>query len=95
LFFEKRLREKARRRAIVLIGIVEPVRVELELAVVEVEVRRVREIAIDVRLYCLHPSISLEVKKSFLPVFYSVAVSKTETSTLDKGKQYLLKTALS
>jgi len=65
LFFEKRLREKAGRRAIVLIGIVEPVRVELELAVVEVEVGRVREIAIGFRLICPCPSISLEVKKIF------------------------------
>jgi len=46
----ERLREKARRRAIVVVGIVEPVRVELDLALVEVEVGRAGEIAISIRL---------------------------------------------
>jgi len=46
----ERLREKARRRAIVVVGIVEPVRVELDLALVEVEVGRAGEIAISFRL---------------------------------------------
>ena len=47
--FEKKLREKNGRRAIVVVGIVNEVRVELELAIVEVEVRRVVELTISVR----------------------------------------------
>jgi len=46
----ERLREKPGRRAIVVVRIVEPVRVELDLAIVELEVGRVREIAISIRL---------------------------------------------
>jgi hypothetical protein len=49
----KKLREKTRGRAIVLIGIVDPVRVELHLAVVEVEVRRVAEVVIGIRIFAL------------------------------------------
>ncbi len=48
-FGEERLREERGRRAVVVISIVDPVRVELELVVVEVEVGSVREIAISVR----------------------------------------------
>ncbi|MEI8061363.1 MAG: hypothetical protein WCG99_03670 [Candidatus Berkelbacteria bacterium] len=46
---KERLREEAGRRAIVGIGIADPVGVELDLAVVEVEVRRVVELAIGLR----------------------------------------------
>ena len=46
----ERLREEGRRGAMVLVGIVVPVGVELDLAVVEVEDRRVREVAIGVRI---------------------------------------------
>lgn len=48
----ERLREEGRSGAIVLVGVDVPVGVELDLAVVEVEVedRRVREVAIGVRI---------------------------------------------
>ncbi len=47
---EERLREKGGSRTEVLIGIVNPVRVELDLAIVEVEVRSVRENLIGLRI---------------------------------------------
>ena len=49
-FGEERLRREARGRAIVVVDIADIVRVELDLAVVEVEVRSVREVAITVRI---------------------------------------------
>ena len=53
----ERLRNEHRRRTVVLVGIVEPVRVELDLAVVEVEVRGVIEADISIRIFVLaHPS---------------------------------------
>ena len=56
LAFEKRLRNGTGGRAIVVVGIVEPVGVELELAVVEVEDRRVLELAISIRIIVFtHP----------------------------------------
>ena len=45
-----RLREEGRRGTVVVVGVVVPVGVELDLAVVEVEDRRVREVAIGVRI---------------------------------------------
>lgn len=52
----ERLRKEGRHRAIVVVGIVEPVGVELDLAVVEVEDRRVREVAIGIRnIASAHP----------------------------------------
>lgn len=48
---EERLREEAGGGAEVLVSVVEPVRVELELAVVEVEVRRVLELTIGFRIF--------------------------------------------
>lgn len=48
--FLERLRKKTRHRAIVVVRIVNPVRVELDLAVVEVEAGSVREIAVSVRI---------------------------------------------
>lgn len=50
LFFEERLRGEPRRRAIVVVGIAHPVRIELDLAIVEVEVRSVVEANIVVRI---------------------------------------------
>ena len=44
-----RLREEGRRGTVVVVGIVEPVGVELHPVVVEVEDRRVREVAIGLR----------------------------------------------
>lgn len=49
-FQEERLRDEARGRAVVVVGIDDVVRVELELAVVEVEDRRVRELAIGLKV---------------------------------------------
>ena len=46
----ERLREEGRRGAIVLVGIADPVRVELDLVVVEVEVRGVVERTVRVRI---------------------------------------------
>ena len=46
---EERLRKERRRRAIVIVRIVDLVRVELELVVVEVEDRRVRKLALVTR----------------------------------------------
>lgn len=45
---KKRLRSKTGSRPIVVVGIVEVARVELDLVVVELEVRRVDEVAIGV-----------------------------------------------
>lgn len=47
---KERLRKESRRGTIVLVGIAEPLRVELDLVVVEVEVRGLREIAIGIRI---------------------------------------------
>ena len=53
---EERLREKRGRRAIVVVGIVDIVRVELDLVVVEVEVRSVIEANIGIRIFVfVHP----------------------------------------
>ena len=51
----ERLREEGRDGAIVVVRIVDEVRVELDLAVVEVEVGRVREIAISIRIIAPTP----------------------------------------
>ena len=53
LAFEKRLRNGTGGRAIVVVGIVEPVRVELDPVVVEVEVRGVVEAIIGIRIFVL------------------------------------------
>src|SRR3989344_1550504 len=51
-----RLREEGRRGTVVVVGIVEPVGVELHPVVVEVEDRRVREVAIGLRrIVSTHP----------------------------------------
>jgi len=60
LFIKKRLRKKGRRGPVVVIGIVNPVSVELDLAVIEVEVRGVREVVIGVRIITTRPSKSLD-----------------------------------
>ena len=48
--FGEKLRNEGRRRPIVLVGVVAPVRVELDLTVVEVEVRGVIEADIGIRI---------------------------------------------
>lgn len=53
----KRLRNERRCRTVVVVRIVEPVRVELDLVVVEVEVRGVIEADISIRIFVFaHPS---------------------------------------
>lgn len=47
---KERLRKERRHRAVVLVGVVGPVRPELDPAIVEVEVRRVLEPAIGLRI---------------------------------------------
>ena len=66
-FGEERLRSEARRGAIVVVGIVDIVRVELDLVVVEVEVRGVLELAIAIIgiFAFIHP-YSLEIEVYFL-----------------------------
>jgi len=49
----KKLREEGRHRPIVVVGVVNPVRVELDLVVVEVEVGGVVEIVIGIRIIAL------------------------------------------
>lgn len=50
---EERLREKAGDGAIVLVGVAHPVSVELDIVVVEVEIRRMVEPAIGIRIVVL------------------------------------------
>ncbi len=63
---EERFRDEPRRGTVVLVGIVEPVGVELDLAVVEVEVRRVLELAIGVRNHCPRSSMAPDLEVYFL-----------------------------
>ncbi len=101
-FKKERLREEARRRAIVRIRIVDEVRVEPDLAVVEFEVGRLREVAVLVRLDCLCPSESpdlevyfpLEAELYLLDLEFNLAASRKESAP-DKSKQYLLETTRS
>jgi hypothetical protein len=55
LCHEERLREEHRGRAVVVVGIVDPVGIELNLAVIEVEDRGVRELGLVTR--CLSSSV--------------------------------------
>jgi len=82
-----RLRDKPRDRTVVVVRVVNPVRVELDLAVVEVEVRSVRKVVVSVRIFATHPSeppgleiyFSLEVRPySLNPEFYLSAVRKNK-----------------
>lgn len=50
VFLEERLRKEQRDRTIVVVRVVHPVRVELDLAIVEVQVRGVVEPAIGIRI---------------------------------------------
>lgn len=80
-YYEGRLREDKRRRTILIIDILNLVRASVELTIVEVEVRSVRENAITIRKLLLptlthqvlihHPPIG-EAKLYF--VFYSIVV---------------------
>ena len=55
------LREEGRRGTVVLVGVVAPVGVELDLAVVEVEERRVREAAIGIRRELVTSAVDMEL----------------------------------
>lgn len=91
-----RLRDKPRDRTVVVVRVVNPVRVELDLAVVEVEVRSVRKVVISARIFATHPSeppgleiyFPLEVEPYSLNLeLYLAAVCKKQTPALDEGKQ--------
>ena len=69
----ERLRNESRRGTVVVVGIVEPVRVELDLAVVEVEVRGVIEADIGIRIICLCPSVSPKLES--IPCWQQGAIS--------------------
>ena len=58
-------RDEPRSRTIVLVGVVNPVGIELDLAVVEVEDRRVGELAVGVRNHCLRPSVAPDLEVYF------------------------------
>ena len=49
----ERLRKETRGRPVVVVRVVSPLRVELDLAIVELEVRGVREVAIGIRSIAL------------------------------------------
>jgi hypothetical protein len=53
---KERLRKERRDRPIVVVRVVNPVRVEPDLAVVEVKVRRVREVVAGVQIIAARPS---------------------------------------
>ena len=63
---EERFRDEPRRGTIVLVGVVDPVGVELDLAIVEVEDRRVAEATIGVRNHCLRSSVAPDLEVYFL-----------------------------
>ena len=97
--FEERLRQKPRRRTILLVGIVRPVVVEVELAIVPVEDRSVDELTIRVRNFAfIHPShqrskVTAHRGLYFLPPeFYLEAISpirkhlhKMKASSISSG----------
>lgn len=62
---EERFRDEPRRRAIVLVGVVDPVGVELDLAAAEVEDRRVVEAAIGIGNHCLRSSVAPDLEVYF------------------------------
>lgn len=52
----ERLRDEHRNGTVVVVRVVDPVRVELDLAVVEVEVRGIEEVAVSIWIFATHPS---------------------------------------
>ncbi|HLC43676.1 MAG TPA: hypothetical protein VJK08_00920 [Patescibacteria group bacterium] len=63
--FEKRLRDEARGRAVVVVVVLDLVGVELDLVVVEVEVRRVVEDVIGIRIFALTRLCALKIEVYF------------------------------
>lgn len=98
----ERLRHEARRGTVVVVGIVDPVSVELDLAVVEVEVRRVREAVVIVGIIASthpwHRTLRFTVcwKQTYiLSVLNLIRQHPVKESALGESKQYLLNTTRS
>jgi len=88
VIFEEWLRGERGRRAIVVVSIAHPVRVELELAVVEVEVRRVLELAISIRKLPspIHGHCSLILRWGLEAVFYLAVTPRHSSGYLHQAK---------
>jgi len=85
-FYEERLRDEAGGRTIVPVRIVDIVRVELDLAIVEVEVRGLVEIAIGIRIIVFaHPkSLELEVIMTSISEHFLFLYSLWQQSTISE-----------
>lgn len=104
LFVGRDFAEEARRCTVVGVGVVRPVGVELDLAVVEVEDRRVRELVIGLRLiipvHLGHQTLSLTSRwlrnyaLSALSLFDSIP-TQCQKPAPDQDKQYPLNTTRS
>ena len=93
---QQTFRKDTRSRPIVVVGIVGPVRVELDLAVVELEVRGVVEAIIGIRLLSIsirttnsRASSLLATRHTPVFVFYVKADIKLKSSLPDTDKQCL------
>lgn len=104
LLLGERLREERRSGAVVAIGVVAPVGVELDPVVVEVEDRGVREVAIGIRIIVsVHPShqtssfTSCWKQDYMLPVLNLIRQHLHSEQNLSwaETKQYLLNTTRS
>ena len=95
---KEKLREKRGRRAILIVRIVDRIRVELDLVVVEVQDRRVVEAIVRIRIFVFthlgHRSSKAQTH-ILTPEFYSATPKKLKGFALDKNKQYLFIVALS
>jgi len=60
--YKKRLRKETRHRPVVVVDIVNRVGIELNLTIVELEVRGVRKVTISVRIITTRPSESLDLE---------------------------------
>ena len=94
---EEWLRDKTGSRTVVVVGIVDPVRVELDLAVVELEVRRLREVAIGIRNFAFvrpcHQTSSFTSRwqrNYMLSILNLIRRYPVREPVLNKSKQYLL-----
>lgn len=96
MFFTERLRKKTGCRAIVRVWIFNPVRVELDLAIVEVEDRGVQETTIGIRniafIHLWHQTSRVTALAGLYtpcPVFYSAELCFKQKPAPDESKQYL------
>jgi hypothetical protein len=102
VLFRERLRNESRHGAIVGVHVVTRVRVSLDLAVVEVEVRHVIETIVGIRkIVFVHPShqslnalLTGGKVRSYSCILCESSREIFSTPSLDKDKQYLLKTTL-